>query len=109
MSTFSDFLCPDCGAAFGPDGNMVHDDSCPLAAAEDACQDRDREFFERYPEASEVYRPVDPSEVAFLRALAGAPDDWLVVGRTRVVRIGPGVRARDWRHVVFVAPGVTAR
>jgi hypothetical protein len=107
MSSIADVLCPDCGANFDLQRLMRHAPTCPLAAAEDECQSRDREFFKRHPEASEFRRPVDASELSMLRALAGAPTDWIAVGRTRVVRLSGAVRARDFSGVVFV-PGEVA-
>lgn len=107
MSGLGDVFCPDCGEGFDANRPMTHAQTCPLAAAEDECQTRDRDFFDQHPAAREFRRPVDVSELLMLRALAGAPTDWMAVGRTRVVRLSGSARVRDFSGVEFV-PGEVA-
>ena len=103
---FTDQPCPDCGASFDDQKRLLHADTCPLGRSLDESREADRLWFQRHPHATEYRRPPAACDRdAVLRSLPlGAK---VVGGYVRVVQLAPGVRVRDYRHVVAAGPEVT--
>lgn len=93
--------CPDCNRTV-IDGELHHDDTCPLGLGYDEIQDDDRAWFERYRMFSTRCRPPHWTEVAELRAIGALPPVGFIGGEVVVTRLAPGVRTKSFGKLFCV-------
>ena len=104
---FGIVVCPDCNRAFGEDGHLVHDKTCPLGLGYDEIQADDRAWFEQHPGATTRRRPVHWAEAADLRMMGMFPPFGDVVGEVVVTELAPGVRTKSFANVVCLIGGAS--
>jgi hypothetical protein len=99
--------CTDCTAQ-RVDGDLVHNDTCPLGLGYDEIQADDRFWFALRPHEAERRRPAHWAEIAELRALGALPPGADVHGDVVVTRITDGIRAKRFDETYFVVrvPGI---
>lgn len=86
--------CADCTAT-AVDGDLTHDDTCPIGRALDEMSADDRAFFADRPHAPHRVRPIRWVEVQQLRAADLIPAGADLSGwRVLVRQPAPGVRTR---------------
>jgi hypothetical protein len=83
--------CPDCTLVIKKDRENIHDGGCPLAAEGDVRSQKDKEWFEKHPLASEYFRKPTWTEDSIHKAMTGG----VPVHRMRVEKVDENHRIRQ--------------
>lgn len=86
-----EIACPDCTLVIKKDAENVHDSGCPLASEEDARARRDKEWFEKHPQAAEYFRKPTWTEDSIHKAMTGG----VPIHRMRVEKVDESHRIRQ--------------